>query len=253
MDTLNDIDFEGTTIMAKNIDVDRFNELRLDRLDTEWVRYPSYRFDKQLGEWKKIPQIFDVKLDALVMILVNKSNKVEQIDGSIASELEYCNGDLGYLREFDGETATVELVRGGNTVQVPYTVKENMVGMSDTDAALRRTAEDNYQAYLDGDTPKIEIPYTSYDPITKQPAGIVIGTCEHMPLRVAYATTCHKSQGLTLDRIQINLNNTFFSHGGMAYVGLSRARSPEGLRIICGNDNTFIKRCKTNPKVVQWL
>ena len=253
MDTRIDVDFEGTSIMAKNVEVDRFNELRLDRLNTEWVRFPSYRFDKQLSEWKKLPQILDIKLDALVMILVNKSNKMERDDGTTYSELEYCNGDLGYLRDVTADNATVELVREGRIVTVPYNTKENVVGMPDAPKALIAEGRANLEAFMEGDRGKLRPPYLVKDPITRQDAGIVIGTCEHMPLRVAYATTCHKSQGLTLDRVQINLNNQFFSQGGMAYVGLSRARTAEGLRIICGNPNTFINRCKTNPLVEQWL
>lgn len=252
MDTTVDIDFEGTTIMAKNLEVDRFNELRLDRLDTEWVRFPSYRFDKQLSEWKKLPQILDIKLDALVMILVNKSNKFERDDGTTYSELEYCNGDLGYIREATAESATVELMREGRIVNVPYNTKENVLGMPDAGPELVAQGRENLAKFMAGER-KLRPPYLTKDPITRQDAGIVVGTCEHLPLRVAYATTCHKSQGLTLDRVQININNQFFSSGGMTYVGLSRARTAEGLRIICGNSNTFIKRCKTNPLVEQWL
>lgn len=205
-----DIDFEGTTIMSKNIEVDRFNERRLDRLNTDWVRFPSHRFGKQLKEWtKNIPQVFETKLDALVMILVNKPIPLS------GGEFEYVNGDLGYIRDFTEKTATVELLRSGETVEVEYSNKEN----------------------IEKHKGKQE----------------VVGNCEHMPLRTAYATTCHKSQGLTLDRVQINLNGQFFNYGGMAYVALSRARTQDGLRIVVGRPETFIKRCRTNPKVEQWL
>ena len=189
------------------------------------------------------------------MILVNNSIRYyDDVEEKWMSEIEYANGDLGYLREFDKGYAKVELMRNGKLVDVPYTVKENVVPFDEADKEKTHLAERNFAAWQSGQTDGLRpnIPYTAYDP-HNSPIGIVVGTCEHIPLRVAYATTCHKSQGLTLDRIQINLNTQFFGYGGMSYVGLSRARTAEGLRIVVGNENTFVKRCKVNPKVERWL
>lgn len=56
-----------------------------------------------------------------------------------------------------------------------------------------------------------------------------IGTCEQFPLKLAWAITCHKSQGLTLENMEVNLTEgTFFAHG-QAYVTLSRVTSIDGL------------------------
>jgi ATP-dependent exoDNAse (exonuclease V) alpha subunit len=73
-----------------------------------------------------------------------------------------------------------------------------------------------------------------------------------MPLRVAYGCTTHKSQGLTLDRVQVNLRDSFFRTPGMMYVALSRARTAAGLRIV-GNQAGFVERCRIDPKVRPWL
>lgn len=60
------------------------------------------------------------------------------------------------------------------------------------------------------------------------------------------------SQGLSLDRVQVNIRDPFFKEPGMVYVALSRARTAAGLRLV-GTPASLIERCTCNPKLKDWL
>jgi ATP-dependent exoDNAse (exonuclease V) alpha subunit len=67
------------------------------------------------------------------------------------------------------------------------------------------------------------------NPETKELEEEVIGTFSQYPIKLAWAVTVHKSQGLTFDRAIIDVGQAFAP--GQVYVALSRLRSLDGLVI----------------------
>ncbi len=59
--------------------------------------------------------------------------------------------------------------------------------------------------------------------------GEVVATATNYPVQLAYAATIHKAQGLTLEKVLVDLKGLW--EPGQAYVALSRVREPSGLLI----------------------
>jgi ATP-dependent exoDNAse (exonuclease V) alpha subunit len=57
----------------------------------------------------------------------------------------------------------------------------------------------------------------------------VLATVNQFPMKLAFALTIHKAQGMTMDRVSVDLNNHFAK--GQTYVALSRCRTKEGLHL----------------------
>lgn len=240
---LTDDRFEGPTLMATNAAVDRYNWIRMSKLHGRELFFESRREGKQRSEWGNpqkppntwgIPLRLHLKVGALVMILANRRE-----EGLPPQPFVYVNGDLGEVVEVGGEAVPdeqscyVKLQRSGRVVEVNYVRREVL---QPCDSARRK------ELILAG---KSEL-------LTENRKFEIVGWVSYMPIRVAYASTVHKSQGLTLDRVQVNIREHFFKTPGMLYVALSRARTGEGLRLV-GSAAALIERCAADPRLKPWL
>lgn len=214
-----DFDYAGTTIVAKNDEVDRINGIRHAKLPGEPLVWPTVRSGEQQKDWVKlIPNEMAIKPGALVMILANRA--LPRLDEDDTPGFFYVNGDLARVLEKTDEGIRVTLLRN----------EENVV-------VTPLTSEWRIPTGLTGkNSKKFEVK----------------GSVTRMPLRLAYATTVHKSQGLSLDQVQVGLASWMFTKPGMTYVALSRCRTLEGLRIV-GNPKMFLNKCKVNPAIGEFL
>lgn len=82
---------------------------------------------------------------------------------------------------------------------------------------------------------RIDVPRESW---TIEEDGKVKAELRQYPLRLAWAITVHKSQGMSLDAVEVDLSKSF--EKGMGYVALSRVRSWNGLTILGFNDKALL-------------
>jgi ATP-dependent DNA helicase PIF1 len=226
-----EMEFDGTTIVPKNDAVDRYNWEALNKVKGNKITVRASRWGRQRGDWKLVGDTSDFKIGAYVMLLANRME-----DG----ELIYANGDCGHVRGFEHNRFQVELIRNKEIVDVEPIVRSN-----------------EYKEKPDGwygDESKSAMQYPDYFPKPHRNAKrrYVEGQLKYFPLRLAWASTVHRSQGLSLDRIQFDFRGHFAGAAAMTYVSLSRCRTLEGLRLV-GMKEIFERRVKCDPRVARWL
>ena len=92
------------------------------------------------------------------------------------------------------------------------------------------------------DGKKIKVAYADW---SIDEDNFIVAGISQIPLRLAWAITVHKSQGMNLDSAEMDLSRCFLA--GMGYVALSRLRSLKGLRLMGINNLAFC----VNPRALE--
>lgn len=87
-----------------------------------------------------------------------------------------------------------------------------------------------------------------YDYETRRVEAEVVGTFEQFPVALGWAITIHKSQGLTVDDLTLDLGGGAFAEG-QTYVALSRARTLDGISL---TKPISMRDVRTDPVVLDF-
>lgn len=131
------------------------------------------------------------------VLALKEGAQVMFIKNDVGEDRKYFNGKIGFVKELNLDKHQV------------------LVGFKDgsDDVVVRRETWENIKYNYNKGEDKIE--------------EQVLGTFSQFPLRLAWAITIHKSQGLTFERAIIDAGTSFAA--GQVYVALSRLTSLEGL------------------------
>lgn len=133
---------------------------------------------------------------------------------------DYANGDLATVEACFPSNVVLTLDRSGAEINLQYLHRDNEV----ITGKLGPTGELLYKN---------------------------LGHVEYLPLRLAYACTVHKVQGLSLSNVQVYTGEQFLGKlSGGLYTALSRCRTPGGLRIV-GNRESFTRAAFVYPSYQQ--
>ncbi|XP_066934413.1 uncharacterized protein [Clytia hemisphaerica] len=212
-----DYPIESLHLFAENASVHLHNIQRLDTLPSETIHveamdvYPRDFTESQITKVKNLPLndtgglsvLFDLKIGARVMLISN-----------IDIEDRLINGQLGTVTDVKFRNIKAELI---------------YVKLDDKTAGIKAQSKDQYAKATE--TVPIEKSEVNFPFDKKNPYTSPIISRTQFPLKLAYACTVHKVQGLTLDSVVVSfdLARQRKFNAGQMYVAMSRVKNLNGL------------------------
>lgn len=219
---------QSDTVFIKILNQLRNNELRREDLQMlqQYVQ-PEFKANPESGYITLTTH--NAQADAM------NQKSLEELQGSVVTYLPEIVGD--FPEKMYPIEAALELKIGAQVMFIKndwsaqkqyYNGKMGVVTSLSEDEILVRFPDENTTITVE----KYEwqnIRYT-LDDQTREIKEEILGTFVHYPLRLAWAITVHKSQGLTFERAALDVSQVFMP--GQAYVALSRLRSLDGLILL---------------------
>ena len=227
--------FAGRSVIrSRNEDVERINQHEFGKLSTDIVTFVEYctgnpTHVKALQDNSPVPARLELRVGCRVMLCKNIDVSQGLVNGSIGVVTSFVKVDV--VEDFENPRA-VEMCRlvAPRTKVLPvarFPVRRfNRGTMREEVVELDLIVEPQEWTVTSGSTE--------------------LAKRTHIPLRLAWAITVHKSQGMTLTSVNVDFANMFAA--GQAYVALSRCTSLEGMTL----ENFSASAVITSPIAVSY-
>lgn len=199
---------EFITLATTNSVVNGINDSELNKIDSPLFTYEAVVEGDFPTEDRALPVDLTLNLKKGARVIFIKNDKARR----------WVNGTSGVVSALEKDKVLVKLDEEGfhNIVTVPIETWENI---------------------------KYE-----YDEEEQTVVPVVLGKLLQYPLKLAWAITIHKSQGMTFNKANIDFSKSPFTHG-QTYVALSRCRTLEGMVV---TKKIYPNDVMVDPRVVEF-